>query len=59
MHPLNRGDTSGLDPGTFGFQKTNTYWGFDENIDSKTTDNLDEQCHDYFSIVFLQVLRNI
>ena len=46
MHPLNRGDTSGLDPGTFGFQKTNTYWGFDENINSKTTDNLDEQCHE-------------
>ena len=46
MRPLNRGDTSGLDPGTFGFQKTNTYWDFDENIDSKRTDNLDEPCHE-------------
>lgn len=46
MHTLKRGDTSGLGAGTFGFQKTNTYWDFRENIDSKTTDNLEEPCHD-------------
>ena len=46
MHSLNRGDTSGLGASTFGFQKINTYWGFRKHIDSRTTDNLEEPCHE-------------